>query len=157
MMTCSVGLSPDQRDCQPSLHRGHRGGRPGGAALWYRLRARGQGQRLPRPLVQEGLRDSYIQVSWHSPSVLGEETKVPHPSLCWGKYNELGGVKIRTKVWYNSPPQFTYFVFHRGNMIFSKGLLWCQKLLEICCKLPQTGVFITKLFSSVSMRPFEGL
>ena len=61
-MTCSLGLSPVQRDGQPALHRGHRGGRPGRAALRHRLGARGQGQRLPRPLVQEGLRHPYIQV-----------------------------------------------------------------------------------------------
>ena len=37
-------------------------GRPGRAALRHRLRARGQGQRVPRPLVQEGLRHSHLQL-----------------------------------------------------------------------------------------------
>ena len=74
LMTCSLGVSRDQRDREAALHRGHRGGRPGRAALRHRLGARGQGQRLPRPLVQEGLRHSHIQVILSPcPTLLGNK------------------------------------------------------------------------------------
>ena len=70
----SVVLQSRGRAPQSPLPGGHGGGRPGGAALWHRLRARGQGQRVPRPLVQEGLRHSYIQVG-----------RYPRPSQMWKK------------------------------------------------------------------------
>ena len=79
----SVVLQSRGRPPQSSLPGGHSGGRPSRAALRHRLRARGQGQRVPRPLVQEGLRHSYIQVGLKLFTVLQGWSEWPQQKVKW--------------------------------------------------------------------------